>query len=44
MEKLKTNTLGTLFEPFCRYLNDNMGLASVFNVKVSSVGLERKWA
>ena len=42
MEKLKTNTLGTLFEPFCRYLNNNLGSASVFNVKISSVCLERK--
>ena len=44
MEKLKTNTLGTLFKPFCGYLNNNMGSASVFNVKVSPVFLERKWA
>ena len=44
MEKLKTNTLRTLFEPFCRYLNNNLGSASVFNVKISSTCLERKWA
>ena len=40
----KKNTLGTLFEPFCRYLNNNLGSTNVFVVKVSSVCLERKWA
>ena len=44
MEKLKTNTLRTLFEPFCRYLNNNLGSASVFNVKINSVCLEQNVA
>ena len=44
MEKLKTNTFRTLFEPFCRHLNNNLGSASVFNVKISSFCWERKWA
>ena len=44
MEKLITNTLRTLFEAFYRYLNNNLGLANVFNVKISSVYLERKRA
>ena len=42
--EIENEHFGTLFEPFCRYLNNNMGSASVFNVKVSSVCLERKWA
>ena len=44
IEKLKTNILGSLFEAFCRYFNNDLGLASVFNVKISSVCFERKWA
>ena len=32
-----------LFEPFCRYLSNNLGSASVFNVKISSFCLELKW-
>ena len=44
MEKLKTNTFGTIFEPFCRYLSNNLGSTSVSNVKISLVCLERKWA
>ena len=43
MEKLKTNTLRTLFEPFCRHLNNNLRSASVFDAEISSVCLERKW-
>ena len=31
MEKLKTNTLRTLFEPFYGYLNNDLRSASVFN-------------
>ena len=41
MEKLKTNILRTLFEAFCRYLNNNLGLASVFNVIIRSVCFEQ---
>ena len=44
MEKLKTNTLRTLFEDFGMYLNNNLGSASARNVKISSVCSERKWA
>ena len=42
--ELKTNTLRTLFEPFCRYLNNNLGSASVLTMKTSLLCLERKWA
>ena len=42
--EIEKNTLRTLFEPFCRYLNNNLGPADMFNVKISSVCLERKWA
>ena len=36
---LKTNTLRALFKPFYRYSNNNLGLASVFNMKISTVCL-----
>ena len=39
MEKLKTNTWRTLFEPICRHLNNNLGSANVFNVKINEFGL-----
>ena len=42
--EIENKHLGTLFEPFCRYLNNNLGSTSVFVVKVSSVCLERKLA
>ena len=42
--EVEKNTLRNLFEPFCRYLNNNLGLESVFNGKISTVCLERKWA
>ena len=44
MEKLNTNNLRTLFEPFCMYLNNNLGLENEFNWKISTVSLERKLA
>ena len=44
MEKLKTNTLRTLFEAVLRYLNNSLGSPSVFCVKISPVCLEQKWA
>ena len=43
-EAKKTNTSRTLFQPFWRYLSNNLGLVSMFNVKISSNCLERKWA
>ena len=43
MEKLKTNTLRTLFAPFCRYLNNDLGSASVFNVKITRFVWSENW-
>ena len=41
--EIENKHLRTLSEPFRRYLNNNLGSASVFNAKISSVCLERKW-
>ena len=32
--EIENNTLSTLFEHFRMYLNNNLGLASAFNVKI----------